>query len=138
MFKGGNSKEASEQPNKLNRFVEGTNIKGDIVSESNIRIDGELVGNLSTTGKLVIGPTGKITGDIVCQNADIEGTVEGTIKVDGVLLLKSTAKFYGEITTAKIGVENGAEFNGICKMSDNGKYKIGATIPVDKESEMVY
>ena len=138
MFKGGNSKEANDQPNKLNRFVEGTNIKGDIISDSNIRIDGELVGNLSTTGKLVIGPTGKITGDIVCQNADVEGTVEGTIKVDGVLLLKSTAKFYGEITTAKIGVENGAEFNGTCKMSDNGSYKVETTIPVDKESEMVY
>ena len=55
-----------------------------------------------------------------------------------VLLLKSTAKFYGEITTAKIGVENGAEFNGTCKMSDNGSYKVETTIPVDKESEMVY
>jgi cytoskeletal protein CcmA (bactofilin family) len=138
MFKGGNSKETNDQPNKLNRFVEGTNIKGDIVSDSNVRIDGELVGNLTAAGKLVLGPTGKITGDIVCQNADIEGTIEGTIKVDGVLLLKSTAKFYGEITTAKIGVENGAEFNGTCKMSDNGNYKVDTTIPTKQDSEMVY
>ena len=107
MFKGGNSKEVNDQPNKLNRFVEGTNIKGDIVSESNIRIDGELKGNLTTTGKLVIGATGKVTGDIVCANADIEGTVTGTIKVDGVLFLKSSAVFNGNIITGKIGVENG-------------------------------
>ena len=138
MFKGGNSKEVNDQPNKLNRFVEGTNIKGDIVSESNIRIDGELVGNLTTTGKLVIGPTGKITGDIVCLNADIEGAVTGTIKVDGILLLKSTAVFNGSITTNKIGVENGAEFNGNCSMNGKSTQNIQATIPVKDESELVY
>jgi len=141
MFKGGNSKskEVNDQPNKLNRFVEGTNIKGDIVSESNIRIDGELVGNLTTTGKLVIGPTGKITGDIVCLNADIEGKVTGTIKVDGVLLLKSTAVFNGNIITNKIGVENGAEFTGTCSMNGNSAQNIQETIPVNKEeSELVY
>ena len=137
MFKGGNSKEVSDQPNKLNRFVDGTNIKGDIVSDSNIRIDGELIGNVTTTGKLVIGTTGKITGDIVCSNADIEGTVQGTIKVEGILLLKSTSKFYGEITTAKLGVENGAEFNGTCKMADNGNYMADKSIGVDKKSEKV-
>lgn len=133
MFKGGNSKEVNDQPNKLNRFVEGTNIKGDIESESNIRIDGELVGNLTTTGKLVIGPAGKVTGDIVCLNADIEGTVEGTIKVDGVLLLKSTAVFNGNIVTNKIGVENGAEFTGTCSMNGNSAQKIQDTIPVDSD-----
>ena len=139
MFKGGNSKEVNDQPNKLNRFVEGTNIKGDIVSDSNIRIDGELVGNLSTTGKLVIGTTGKITGDIVCANADIEGTVQGTIKVDGVLLLKSTAKFNGNIVTNKIGVENGAEFTGTCSMDGNSSQTIQETIPVEKsDSALVY
>jgi cytoskeletal protein CcmA (bactofilin family) len=129
MFKGGNSKEVNDQPNKLNRFVEGTKIKGDIVSDSNIRIDGELVGNLSTTGKLVIGSTGKVTGDIICLNADVEGTIIGTIKVDGVLILKSTAMFNGNITTNKIGVENGAEFNGSCSMSGKNTQKIKSTIP---------
>jgi cytoskeletal protein CcmA (bactofilin family) len=134
MFKGGNSKEVNDQPNKLNRFVDGTNIKGDIVSDSNIRIDGELIGNVTTTAKLVIGTTGKISGDIICLNADIEGTVKGTIKVDGFLLLKSTSKFYGDIVTAKLGVENGAEFNGTCKMTDNGNHKVDKSIEVDKKS----
>ncbi len=138
MFKGGNSKEINDQPNRLNRFVEGTNIKGDIVTDSNIRIDGELVGNLSTTAKLVIGPKGKITGDVICQNADIEGTVSGTIVVDQVLLLKATAVFTGNIKTAKIGVENGAEFTGTCVMNDNNLDTLETKIPVAEESEMVY
>ncbi len=91
------------------------------------------------SAQLVIGPAGKVTGDIVCLNADIEGTVAGTIKVDGVLLLKSTAVFNGNIVTTKLGVENGAEFTGTCSMNGNSAQKTQDTIPVEKnESELVY
>ena len=138
MFKNGNSKDTTDQPNRLNRFVEGTNIKGDIVSDSNIRLDGELIGDLTTTGKLVVGPTGKVTGNIVCTNADIEGTISGTIKVDGVLLLKSTAKFNGNITTGKIGIENGAEFTGNCSMNGKSAQDIQKVIPTSEASDIVY
>lgn len=138
MFKGGNSKEVNDQPNKLNRFVEGTNIKGDIVSESNIRIDGELVGNLTTTGKLVIGPTGKVTGNIVCSNADIEGAINGTIKVDGLLSLKATAVLTGDINTHKIEVHNGADFKGTCNMTAETSQEFTSKITTEQESELVY
>ena len=138
MFKNGNTKETKDQPNKINRFVEGTNIKGDIVSDSNIRLDGELLGNLTTTGKLVIGATGKITGNIICTNADIEGTINGTIKVDEFLFLKSTAIFTGEITTGKISIEKGAAFTGTHKMNDNISRHVNQTISTAEESDIVY
>jgi cytoskeletal protein CcmA (bactofilin family) len=103
MFKGTSSKtEAVNSPDKLNRLVEGTSVKGDIKTDSNFRLDGELIGTLNTLGKLVVGPTGKIEGEIVCGNADIEGEVTGNIKVDGILLLKSTAKFRGKHHCSKI------------------------------------
>jgi cytoskeletal protein CcmA (bactofilin family) len=51
---------------KTNRIVEGTIIKGDIVSQADFRLDGELIGNFFSTGKLVIGPAGIIT-DIQCK-----------------------------------------------------------------------
>ena len=74
MFKGGNGKtDVINSPDKLNRLVEGTFIKGDIKADSNFRLDGILIGSLDTLGKLVVGPTGKIEGDIKCSNADIEG-----------------------------------------------------------------
>jgi cytoskeletal protein CcmA (bactofilin family) len=138
MFKGGNSKETNDQPNKLNRFVEGTVITGEIVSEGNVRIDGELIGNLSTTGKLVIGQNGKITGDIICANAEIDGKVIGNIKVDGFLKLNSTAIFNGNITTHKIQI-NDAEFNGNCIMNANSNQKFDSKIQInEQESELVY
>jgi cytoskeletal protein CcmA (bactofilin family) len=138
MFKNGNTKETKDQPNKINRIVEGTNIKGDIVSDSNIRLDGELLGDLTTTGKLVIGTTGKITGNIVCSNADIEGTIIGTIKVDEFLYLKATAIFKGDITTGKISIDKGAEFTGTHKMNDDISKNVNETISTSEESDIVY
>jgi len=138
MFKNSNTKDTKDQPNKINRFVEGTNIKGDIESESNIRLDGELIGNLTTTRKLVVGPTGKITGNIICSNADIEGTINGTIKVDEFLYLKSTAIFKGDITTGKISIEKGAAFTGTHKMNDDISRNLNQTIPTSEESDIIY
>jgi cytoskeletal protein CcmA (bactofilin family) len=139
MFKNGNTKDTKDQPNQINRFVEGTNIKGDIVSESNIRLDGELVGDLTTTGKLVVGPTGKITGNIICSNADIEGSINGTIKVDEFLYLKATAVFKGDITTGKISIDKGAAFSGTHQMNDEVSRKVSNTISTTpEESDIVY
>jgi cytoskeletal protein CcmA (bactofilin family) len=138
MFKGSSSKtEAVNSPDKLNRLVEGTSVKGDIKTDSNFRLDGELIGTLNTLGKLVVGPTGKIEGEIVCGNADIEGEVTGNIKVDGILLLKSTAKFRGNIIAQKLAIENGADFNGNCHMGA-GQPKFEQIVTPVAENELVY
>ncbi len=139
MFKGGkNTETAPDVANGLNRFVEGTIIKGDITTESNTRIDGELVGNLSTTGKLVIGKSGKIEGNIICANADIEGKVIGTIKVDGILVIKSTANIQGDILTSKIKIDENAIFNGKMSMESGSNQKFESKIELEEESEIVY
>ena len=110
-FSGG-----SQSPDKLNRIVEGTNIVGDIKSESNIRIDGYVKGTVTTKGRLVLGTTGKIEGEISCRNADLEGKLNGIIQVSELLSLKSTAILNGEISTNKLSIEPGAIFSGNCKM----------------------
>lgn len=138
MFKGSSSKtETVNSPDKLNRLVEGTSVRGDIKTDSNFRLDGELVGTLNTLGKLVVGPSGKIEGEIVCGNADIEGEVVGNIKVEGLLFLKSTARINGNISAQKIGIENGAEFNGNCFMGVNVPVVEPAPIQA-AENELVY
>ena len=65
---------------KTNRIVEGTIINGDIISQADFRLDGSLIGNFQSEGKIVIGPAGSVIGDIVCKNADIEGKFEGNSK----------------------------------------------------------
>jgi len=100
----------------INRIVEGTSIEGEIRCESNIRIDGSFVGNLSTKGRLVIGPAGRIEGIVNCQNAEIEGLVKGKLYVQQMLSLKGTAKVEGDIFTDKLAVEPGSSFTGACNM----------------------
>lgn len=106
---------------KTNRIVEGTIIKGDIISKADFRLDGELIGNFQSTGKLVIGPTGSVTGDISCNNADIEGKFSGTIQVTELLNIKSKASIHGDATVGKLSVEPGADFSASCIMKENIK-----------------
>jgi cytoskeletal protein CcmA (bactofilin family) len=101
---------------KTNRIVEGTTIKGDIISQADFRLDGELVGNFTSRGKIVIGPAGSVTGDINCKNADIEGRFNGKIEVSEILNVKSKAHIIGEVITGKLSVEPGAEFSASCIM----------------------
>jgi cytoskeletal protein CcmA (bactofilin family) len=105
----------------INRIVEGTSIKGDIKCESNIRIDGIFVGDLITKGRLVVGPNGKIEGNVTCQNAELEGQVKGKIQVQQLLTLKSTAKVDGDMVTDKLAIEPGATFTGNCSMGNKIK-----------------
>ncbi|OYX82841.1 MAG: hypothetical protein B7Y83_13480 [Flavobacteriales bacterium 32-34-25] len=106
---------------KTNRIVEGTLIKGDIISKADFRLDGELIGNFQSTGKLVIGPTGSVTGDISCNNADIEGKFKGNIQVVELLNIKSKASIQGDATVGKLAVEPGADFSASCTMKENLK-----------------
>ena len=108
----------SDSPDRLNVIVEGSKIVGDFIAESNVRIDGEIQGNVSSSAKVVVGRTGIINGNLICEDSDVEGKVDGVLKVEKLLALRSTAKVVGEITTGKIQIEEGAEFSGSCKMSN--------------------
>jgi cytoskeletal protein CcmA (bactofilin family) len=114
----GSSKQTAQNitPKTLNLFAEGTHIKGDIKTTNDIRIDGIIEGTVTSDSKVVIGPSGKVKGDIICQNADISGSVVGTIEIGELLFLKSTANVEGDITTEKLVIEAGAKFNGLCTM----------------------
>ena len=108
-------------PDKLNRIVVGTKIEGSLRSDSNIRIDGTLIGNVDTKGRLVIGPAGIIEGEITCQNAEIEGKINGKIVVEDLLSLKSSARIDGDIFTSKLSIDPGALFTGSSHMGNKVK-----------------
>jgi len=122
----------AENTGKINMIGVGTTIEGSISSNENIRFDGNLVGNLSTKGKVFIGQTGKISGEIRCKNCEIEGVVDGKVVVEELLSLRSVSKLFGEIKTGKLAIEPGATFTGKCDMG--GKKEINIE-PVAKPKE---
>ena len=103
---------------RINILGPGTKVTGDIVTNGDIRIDGELNGNLKVSGKVVIGESGKITGTIECQNIEVYGFIEGKVTVTELTMLRATAKLEADIKTKKLGVEPNAIFTGTCQMNE--------------------
>jgi len=116
-------------PNDVNRIINGTDIKGDINSKGDVRFDGKLTGNLSTSGKIIIGQSGNIRGEIKCKNADVSGKIEGKIIVTEQLTLKTTSLINGDIVTNKLAIEPGAKFTGTCSMESS------QTLPKKKKNQ---
>lgn len=102
---------------QLNKIVDNTLITGDVNSQTNIRVDGKIVGTLKVKGKLVLGTNGVIEGEVNCDVAEIEGVIAGNIAVGGLLSLKSTSTINGDIIAQKISMEPGAVYNGKISMS---------------------
>ncbi|MEK8179049.1 polymer-forming cytoskeletal protein [Flavobacterium buctense] len=119
---------------KTNRIVEGTTITGDIISPADFRLDGHLIGNFQSKGKIVIGPAGSVKGDIICKNADIEGTFEGKIQVQEILNVKSKSHIIGEVICGKLSVEPGAEFSASCVMKPHVKNLPNNGQPTEEKS----
>ncbi|MEN8119338.1 MAG: polymer-forming cytoskeletal protein [Bacteroidota bacterium] len=112
---------ANSQENNVdsrNSFANGTEISGEIKSSGNVRIDGKLKGNINIKGRLVIGATGFVEGDIVCNDCDVLGKVVGKINVLELLSLKASANIQGDMITKKLSIEPGAKFTGTCKMDE--------------------
>jgi cytoskeletal protein CcmA (bactofilin family) len=122
----------AENTNKINMIGVGTTIEGNISSSENIRFDGNLVGNLNTKGKVFVGQSGKVTGEIRCKNCEVEGVIDGRVVVEELLSLRAVSRLYGEIKTGKLAIEPGATFTGKCDMG--GKKEISSE-PVTKPKE---
>lgn len=115
---------SNETDNKLpNMIGSGTKIIGNVETNGDIRIDGEIEGNVISKGKVVIGSNGKITGEVHCVNAELSGIIQGVIKVSELLSLKNASKLIGDIFTTKLSIEPGAKFTGSCKMGDLNQNK---------------
>jgi len=117
----------SEKKEKLplvserNVIGKNTSIVGDVISDGDFRIDGKIDGTIKTTGRVVIGKSGTVSGKVECNNADIEGKFSGELIVNSLLTLKTTATITGDVIISKLSVEPGAEFNATCAMKSTVK-----------------
>ncbi len=119
----------------LNLIGAGTVIEGNITTNRDMRIDGTLTGSITVKGKLVVGASGNIEGEIICQNADISGIIKGKIEVSELLTLKSSAKLTCDIVTNKFAIEPGAVFSGACSMGTAVPKELKIEQPGKSQSE---
>jgi cytoskeletal protein CcmA (bactofilin family) len=142
MFGGNNKKESNTgrstsapTANGFNSLVKGTVVEGTVTSESDIRIDGTIKGKLHCDAKVIIGPTGRVEGEIRCQNAVIEGSFEGVLQVKELLNIREAAKIGGEVTTEKLIVQSGAAFNVTCTMGGSAPRQPANGSPSNKTAQ---
>ena len=130
------AKMTETENNVINQIGVGTEITGDVSTNGDIRFDGVLTGNLKTKGKVVIGETGAVKGEINCKNSVVEGKVEGKISVGELLTLKATSSLTGDIITRRLAIEPGAKFSGNCSMTSENASGNG-TKETDKPAESI-
>ena len=98
----------------INSLGSGTRLEGTMNSDSDIRIDGELIGTLTCKGKVIIGPKGFVDGNIECATALVEGHFKGVLKTTELLNVAESAVIDGEVSTGRLAVHPGAKFNVHC------------------------
>ena len=107
----------------------GTVLQGDLKSEADLRIDGTIHGNVTSTAKIIVGPNGFVEGHIQGLQADITGKVVGNISAKELVQLRTNAKVQGNITAVSLQIESGAAFNGQSIMSTTTAAAAATTAP---------
>lgn len=120
----------------VNRVSSGTVVLGDIISETDLRIDGKVSGNVSSQAKVIIGTNGDVTGNLECREAAIEGKIKGNINVDGLLRINSTSRVDGDIHYKKIIIEEGAVIIGELKTQSAISVHINPEVTVKKTKDV--
>jgi len=123
MFKDKNKtdmqQEKSNGGNGTTLIGAGTTLKGDIHSNSDLRIDGTIIGNVHSSSKVIVGANGVVEGNISGNQADIIGKVSGNVKAKDLLQLRGDSIVTGNLYAGKLQVEPTAVFNGECHMGTN-------------------
>ena len=95
----------------------GTTIEGTVEFENTIRLEGNVVGKIfSTDGKLIIGETAVVNGEIMVNIAIIMGRVNGKINARKRVEIYPPGRIEGDIQTPAVLIESGVIFNGNCSM----------------------
>ena len=116
-----NHKDIAEFKGSETMIGKGAVLTGDTETYGTMRVDGRIIGNVTSKSRTVIGASGYLEGNIIAENATIEGEVKGSVTIQDTLTLKSTAVVTGDIVCNKLIIEGGAIFNGSCKMGDSIK-----------------
>jgi cytoskeletal protein CcmA (bactofilin family) len=120
MFTKNKTRDLNNHPAaSVSTVAAGTTVNGDIESDADMRIDGNIIGHVYCKAKVVLGESGIVQGDLYAHNADVFGTVNGNVSCKDMLCLKSKSTINGNIETSRLQIDANAVFNGQCKMTSD-------------------
>jgi cytoskeletal protein CcmA (bactofilin family) len=111
MFRNGATK------GDLNGFLDaGSRMQGELSFEDTFRVDGTLMGKVTSTGDLVVGERGEVDGDVEIGRVYVSGTLKGTVKATGRIEITAGGRLLGDIQTPTLVIEEGGFYQGRCSM----------------------
>ena len=95
----------------------GVKVEGDLVSEGDIIIDGQLKGRVKSGGDVVVGLNADVKADIEARSVSVSGKLDGDVVAKEQVSLTETARLQGNIQCSSLAVGAGALFSGQVKMT---------------------
>ena len=120
----------SEKERVLDSYLApGLRIVGSLEVKGNIRIDGEVKGNIFAEQDILIGEKAEIQGDIAAENITISGEVVGNVTANEKVELLVNAQLLGDIKASRVVIAEGVAFEGNCVVGNQGSPKNEPSIP---------
>jgi cytoskeletal protein CcmA (bactofilin family) len=88
-------------------------IKGDLRSDEDLQIDGQMEGRLDLgQHRLTVTPNGKVQANITAREVDVHGVVNGNVEAAERIIIRKNSKLIGDLKMASVVIEDGAYFKG--------------------------
>lgn len=117
-------KDSIMEAGKTSFFGEGLKLHGDVVSDHNVRVEGVVYGNVTSTRKVVVGRTGQIFGNVTAINLWVMGDVAGEIMVSELAVIDSTGSIRGKLLSKNFQIEPGAIIEATLNGLKENSFKI--------------
>jgi len=115
------SNDARPTSTTLARLGPSLHLKGEITGNEDLHVDGSVEGLVSLEDrKLTVGPSAKLTADVVAREIVVFGTVKGNLRARDRIEIKKDGSVVGDLTTARIMIEDGAYFKGSIEIDRGG------------------
>jgi cytoskeletal protein CcmA (bactofilin family) len=90
----------------------GTRVRGRVEGSGDLRVEGEIAGDVRISGALGIDGGGAVVGNVAAGAVTIEGSLTGDVASEGAVLIRAGAQVEGNMTGAEVALEEGATFSG--------------------------
>jgi cytoskeletal protein CcmA (bactofilin family) len=99
-------------------IAEGLLIRGELIGEEDLVVEGTIEGTISMKRSLMIEPTGVVKADIETENIDVKGEIEGNLNARNKITIHDGAKVVGDISAPRLDLGDGAYYKGRITMTD--------------------
>ena len=100
-----------------NRLSSDVFIKGELSFSTELVIDGKVEGNITSSGKLIVGLHGQVVGDIHAGSVTVQGSVTGDILATDRCALEAGGRLQGDVESPRLAVDENASFIGSATIS---------------------